>query len=176
MINLKDSLRKASSFIKDNEKEAPAPSSDVSMINAQVKAATSMINRIQQGHNFGIVIGLDIETALYRIAPEFKINTLIQPLRETFIFKGTGINVINGIDLLQHMQDSGQTEYPFAIDTLPVITDTQKKEVQKQLTLIFNRINTVYDLISNESSHSNDNSGDFIKFVDELKFISQSQI
>jgi len=175
MINLKESLRKASSFIKDSEKDVPAPSSDISMINAQVKAATSMINRIQQGHNFGIVIGLDIETALYRTAPELKINTLIQPLRETFIFKGTGINVINGIDFLKHMQDSGQTEYPFGIDTLPIVSDTQKAEITKQLTLIFNRINTVYDLISNESSHSNDNPGDFIKFIDEIKFINQTK-
>jgi len=175
MISFKESLRKASSFIKDTEVQPQGPSTDVSMINAQVKAATSMINRIQQGHNFGIVIGLDIETALYRTSPELKINTLIQPLREAFIFKGTGINVINGIDLLQHMQDSGQIEYPFSIDSLPAVSDTQKAEIQKQLTVIFNRINTVYDLISNESSHSNDNPGDFIKFIDEIKFISQSK-
>ena len=175
MINLKDSLRKASNFIKDTDKNRHTPSSDVSMLNAQVKAATSMINRIQQGHNFGIVVGLDIETALYRTSANLRINTLIQPLREAFIFKGTGINVINGIALLQHMQDSGQTEYPFAIHTLPLVSDTQKVEIQKQLTLIFNRINTVYDLIVNESSHNNDNPGDFIKFIDEIKFISQSK-
>ena len=99
MINLKDSLRKASNFIKDTDKNRHTPSSDVSMLNAQVKAATSMINRIQQGHNFGIVVGLDIETALYRTSANLRINTLIQPLREAFIFKGTGINVINGIAL-----------------------------------------------------------------------------
>jgi len=172
MINFKDTLRKASSFINSAE-QAQEPSSDVSMINAQVKAATSMINRIQQGHNFGIVIGLDIETALYRTPPELKINTLIQPLRETFIFKGTGINVINGIDLLKHMQNTGQTEYPFAIESLPAVSETQKVEIQKQLTVIFNRISTVYDLIANESSHNNDNPGDFIKFIDEIKFINQ---
>ncbi|MCW8935529.1 MAG: hypothetical protein OQK98_12460 [Gammaproteobacteria bacterium] len=175
MINFKNTLRKASGFIKDKEEQTQQPSSDVSMINAQVKAATSMINRIQQGHNFGIVIGLDIETALYRTAPELKINTLIQPLRETFIFKGTGINVINGIDFLHHMQNTGQTEYPFEINTLPKVTEAQNLEIQKQLTVIFNRINTVYDLISNESSHSNDIARDFIKFIDEIKFISESK-
>ena len=175
MLSFIDNLRKHSRINKDKKEIAQEPTSDISLINAQVKATTSMINRIQQGHNFGIVIGLDIETALYHSPPELKINTLIQPLRETFIFKGTGINAINGIDLLQHMQDSGQTDYPFDIDSLPTISKNQKKEIKKQLTKIFNRINTVYDLISNDSAHNNENFDIFIKFIDEITIIKQTE-
>ncbi|RDH85934.1 MAG: hypothetical protein DIZ80_00210 [endosymbiont of Galathealinum brachiosum] len=175
MISFLENLRKTSGLFKEGKEVTQETSADVSKINAEVKASTSMINRIQQGHNFGIVIGLDIETALYRTPPELKINNLIQPLRETFIFEGTGINVINGVALLQHMQDTGETEYPFAIGSLPAVSDIQQAEIKKQLSRIFNRISTVYDLISDESAHSNDNPGAFIKFIDKITLIKQPE-
>ncbi len=175
MLSFIGNLRKAASSNNENEELTQQASTDVLMIKAQVKATTSMINRIQQGHSFSIVIGLDIETALYRTPPELSINTLIQPLREAFIFNGTGINAINGKQLLQHMQDNNQTEYPFAIDSLPAASDIQVQEINKQLTKIFSRINTVYNLISNESAHTDGNSGEFIKFIEKISFINQAE-
>lgn len=143
---------------------------DASLISAQLKAANNMINRINQGHDFGVVIGLDIETALYRTAQELRINAIIQPLREAFIFKGTSINIINGTSLIEHIKDTGNTLYPFGLSTLPPATDKQKTEILNQLNKIFDRVNIVSDLLGNDSSHNNEQPEDFLKFINSINF------
>ena len=133
------------------------------------RAAISMLNRLNQGHDLATVLGMDIEIALYQIDATLKVNTLIQPLREEFKFDGSGQNIINGKALLKQRRDTQSIEYPFSMNTLPPASDKQKQAINVQMTEIMARMDTACELLLSESLEYKKDLANFVEFVDQIK-------
>jgi len=132
------------------------------------RAAISMLNRLNQGHDLGAVLGMDIELALYQIDASLNVNELIQPIREKFNFKGSGQNIINGKALLNHLRSTQATEYPFSMETLPPANNKQKLAISVQMNEIKARMNTACELLLSESLEYQNDLANFVEFVDEI--------
>ncbi|MDH5573813.1 MAG: hypothetical protein OEY89_18760 [Gammaproteobacteria bacterium] len=133
----------------------------------QLRSAISMQNRINEGYDIGTVVGMDIETALYRTDPALNIKIFIQALRDRFRFKDSGQNIINGRAFLEHIQ-STSIEYPFEIDSLPAATERQKQTITEQLNKIYDRLNTTCELLLEESAKTGVNQTNFVDFVNKI--------
>ena len=133
------------------------------------RAAISMLNRLNQGHDLATVLGMDIEIALYQIDATLKVNTLIQPLREEFKFDGSGQNIINGKALLNHRHNTQTTEYPFSMNTLPPASDKQKQAINVQMNEIMARMDTACEMLLSESLEYKKDLANFVEFVDQIK-------
>jgi hypothetical protein len=136
----------------------------------RIRSAVSMQNRINEGYDIGTVVGMDIETALYRTDPELNIKVFIQALRDVFNFKDSGQNIINGRAFLQHIRTASR-EYPFDIESLPTATDRQKQTIAEQLNKIYERLDITCDLLSHESIQPSINQTNFLNFVSEIKVV-----
>jgi len=135
----------------------------------RTRAAISMLNRLNQGHDLATVLGMDIEIALYQIDATLKVNTLIQPLREEFKFDGSGQNIINGQALLNQRRNTQSIEYPFSMNTLPPANDKQKQAINTQMDEIMARMDTACELLLSESVEYKKNLANFVEFVNSVK-------
>lgn len=140
----------------------------------RLRSAVSMQNRINEGYDIGTVVGMDIETALYRTDPALNIKIFIQALRDTFKFKDSGQNIINGRAFLRHIQTTS-SQYPFDIKTLPEATDRQKKTISEQLNRIYERMDVTCDLLLKESTKTGINQTNFVNFVGEIKAVKPTE-
>ncbi|MDH5473175.1 MAG: hypothetical protein OEY87_00985 [Gammaproteobacteria bacterium] len=139
------------------------------------RAAISILNRLNQGHDLAIVLGMDIELALYQIDATLKVNSLIQPLREEFKFKSSGQNILNGKALLNHLSESRITEYPFGMNELPPANQKQKQAISIQISEIIARMDTAREILLSESLEYKKDLANFVGFVDEIQFIKNTE-
>ncbi|MDH5766480.1 MAG: hypothetical protein OEZ38_10740 [Gammaproteobacteria bacterium] len=136
----------------------------------RTRAAINILNRIDQGHDLGIILGMDIELALYQIDATLKVNPLIQPLREAFTFKDSGQQcIMNGKAFLDHLNETSAVEYPFGKSNLPEADEQQKQAISRQMDEVLARLDTACELVSSDNKPYKKNMENFVQYVKQLK-------
>jgi hypothetical protein len=134
--------------------------------------ALGIIEGMQQGQSLGALLGYQLERGLHDRHGNVEVDKYIYELRKAFPLaanrlKNTAVaetgpesivhvearNVVDGLALVEHIEKTGQTAYPFGKTPSPDITPAQIAVINAEVDRIRNINDAVADLALAESVH-----------------------
>jgi len=144
----------------------------VNLSSERVRMALQIIEGMQQGQSLGALLGYQLERGLhdryqmaevdfyiYELRKAFplvanKLNTTrTDPADNTAIDQLEARNVIDGLALIRHIQETGQSSYPFGKTLQATDTAAQQEAIDQEVGRIQNINDAVADLAISESVH-----------------------
>jgi hypothetical protein len=143
----------------------------VNLSSPRVRTALTYLEGLRNGQELAALLGYQLERGLHENHPGVELDEFIYVLRERFPFtsgKLTDIpggktaeeiearNVINGYDLLEHVQDK---TYPYGIAGLPASTPSGTVEaaraaaIVEEIDALADAMDSISDLMLSESVH-----------------------
>ncbi len=139
----------------------------VNLTSERVRIALSIIEGTQNGQELGALLGYQFERGLHERYNQAEVDQFIFPLRKKFPLVGDQLNpspddapieaiearnVINGVTLLRHIDESEQQrQYPFGLTGLPAATAAQALAINSEVVRLENIMDAVSDLMLSES-------------------------
>ncbi|THD66447.1 hypothetical protein E7Z59_11615 [Robertkochia marina] len=147
----------------------------VNLSSERVRMALSLIQGIQQGQSLGALLGYQLERGLHDRYQEADVDIFIYELRKHFSLSANHIaetseseedldsitqvearNVVDGYKLLKHVNETGNTTYPFGL-TMQYATapefESHRKIVNEEVNRLRNINDAVADLAIAEGVH-----------------------
>lgn len=161
-------------YISDASPEDP----DIYKVNLsseRVRMAMGIIQGMQQGQSLGALLGYQLERGLHDRYQEAEVDVFIYELRKAFPLRGNRLrltrrklkdldsisqvearNVVNGLALINHIEESGETQYPFGKELRfaeePEYA-THRNIINEEVARLHNINDAVADLAIAESVH-----------------------
>ncbi len=147
----------------------------VNLSSERVRMALSMIQGIQQGQSLGALLGYQLERGLHDRYEEAEVDVFIYELRKHFSLRANQIsetseseedldsisqiearNVVDGLKLVKHVNETGNTTYPFGL-SMRFATESEfadhRRIVNEEVNRLRNINDAVADLATAESVH-----------------------
>ena len=143
----------------------------INLSSERVRLALSFIEGMRNGQSLGALLGYRLERGLHD-RYELLLDQYIYDLRKAFPLYADRLNptrtdpevgikqiearnVVNGLDLVDHVLETGQRNYPFGKDSLPTddITDEQRAAIDQEVQNLLNIHDAIADLALAESVH-----------------------
>lgn len=142
----------------------------VNLSSERVRRAMAVLEGIQNGQSLGALLGYQFERGLHDRHNEAEVDQFIYRLRKAFPLRADRLadtatddsvpieaiearNVLDGVALVEHIQKSGEPEYPFGIATLPAATSSQRTAIDAEVQRLLDTNDAVADLGIAEAIH-----------------------
>ncbi len=147
----------------------------INLSSERVRLALQVIEGMQGGQSLAALLGYRFERGLHD-RHNVEVDAFIYDLRKAFplyadrfsttktgktdesgktisIRKIEARNVIDGLSLVEHMNQTGNTQYPFGLDDLPPAAPGEAQAISEEAQRIVNIADAVADLVMAESVH-----------------------
>ena len=142
---------------------------DVTAVNIsseRMRMAVSIIEGTQNGQPLGALLGYQFERGLHERYNQAEVDQFIFPLRKKFPLVGDQLNptnddiaieaiearnVINGVSLLRHIDESNKAQYPFGLTSLPNADGDQAKAINDEVNRLQDIMDAISDLMISEN-------------------------
>jgi hypothetical protein len=141
----------------------------VNLSSERVRLALSILEGIRNGQSLAALLGYQFERGLHDRHNVAEVDQFIFKLRKAFPLSADRFsttktpedvsieaiearNVINGLDLINHIKNTGNKTYPFGKD-LPKASEEQARAINAEVDRIMNLHDAVADLAMAESVH-----------------------
>ncbi len=142
----------------------------INLSSERVRLALSTLEGIRNGQSLGALLGYHFERGLHDAHGPIEVDRFILPMRKAFplvagALKGTATdvtvsieavearNVLDGRKLVQHIEKTGQAEYPFGLTTLPSASAAERDALTKQADVLRDITDAIGDLALAEGVH-----------------------
>lgn len=145
----------------------------INLSSERVRMALQIIEGMQQGQSLGALLGYQLERGLHDRHNEAEVDYYIYQLRKAFPLSAKRMNstvdseaadapidqlearnVVDGLALIRHLEDTGNTSYPFGLTNIDnVDTAAQRTVINSEVERIRNINDAVADLAMAESVH-----------------------
>lgn len=143
---------------------------NVNLSSERVRRALAVLEGIQNGQSLSALLGYQFERGLHDRHGEAEVDKFIYPLRKQFPLRADHMadtaseadvpieaiearNVLDGVALVEHIEKSGEREYPFGIGSLPTAGPTQKAAITAEAERLLDTNDAVADLGIAEGIH-----------------------
>jgi hypothetical protein len=138
----------------------------VNISSERMRLALSMVEGTQNGQLLGALLGYQFERGLHERYNLAEVDQFIFPLRKKFPLMADQLNptpddvsieaiearnVINGVSLLRHVDETEPANYPFGLSGLPPADDNQAKAIDGEVKRLQDIMDAVSDLMTTES-------------------------
>lgn len=142
----------------------------VNLSSERVRRALAVIEGMHGGQSLSALLGYQFERGLHDRHGQAEVDKFIYPLRKAFPLRADHLadtatdetvpieaiearNVLDGVDLAEHVQSSGLVSYPFGIAWLPSATPTQAAVIDEEVERLLDTRDAVADLGIAEAVH-----------------------
>jgi hypothetical protein len=156
-----------------NASEQHPDASAVNLSSDRVRLALDVLEGIRQGQSLGALLGYRLERGLHDGYGTITVDRFISGLRRSFPLQADHLsstsppprvaidvlearNVVDGLRLVQYLESSGQTSYPFGLSHLPKFADTiadERRAVEKEVAALRDVHDALGDLALAEGVH-----------------------
>jgi hypothetical protein len=158
----------ATAAILLNAYRSNADSSDpdrfaVNLSSARVRDAIAILDGVRNGQTLGALLGYRFERGLHDRWALAEVDKLIYPLRQAFPLAANQLrstadptadiravgasNVIDGHKLLEHVDNTGEANYPFGLASLPAASAAERAAVDGEVERLADLSDAVGDLL-----------------------------
>ncbi len=141
----------------------------VNLTSERVRAAQVVLEGIREGQTLGALLGYQFETGLHDRYTLAEVDRFIYPLRKVFPLVADGIsttetdtdvpiesiearNVLDGLLLVEHVRNTGNSAYPFGKD-LPAANATERAAIDAEVQRLIETHDSLADLALAEGVH-----------------------
>lgn len=127
----------------------------VNLSSERMRLAQTVIQGIRHGQTLGALLGYRLERGLHDRHGLAEVDELIHPLRLAFPSPGDrdGRRVLDGLDLVTHVERTGQRHYPFGRADLPAASTAQATAIDLEVSGLLDVHDAVGDLALAEGVH-----------------------
>jgi hypothetical protein len=142
----------------------------VNLSSDRVRLALSILEGIRNGQSLGALLGYRFERGLHDDHGLAEVDKFIYPLRKEFPLVADNIaatqtdpgvpieaiearNVMDGRKLIDKIQVSGNSTYPFGLTTLPAATSAESNAINSEVNRLLDAYDAIADLALAEGVH-----------------------
>lgn len=142
----------------------------VNLSSERVRRAMSILEGIQGGQSLAALLGYQFERGMHDRHDQAEVDAFIYKLRKAFPLRADSLaetetddtvsiaaiearNVLNGVALVEHIQETGLANYPFGIASLPDASDAQAAAISAEASRLLDTHDAVADLGIAEGVH-----------------------
>lgn len=158
-----------SGFLAHASEESPDTLS-VNLSSRRVRLALNLLDGIRSGQSLGALLGYRLERGLHDRHGEVEVDSYIYALRKQFPLRADKIaatateadtpieavearNVVDGLRLVEHVRETGDSAYPFGVSTLPEAGEAERAAIDAEVDALVDVYDAVADLALAEGVH-----------------------
>lgn len=141
----------------------------INLTSDRVRMANSFLEGVRNGQSLSALLGYQFERGLHdkHSLGKGEVDMFIYPLRKKFPLVADNLvstleetnqsieaiearNVLDGLKFIHHIQQPGNSSYPFGINGLPKASDTQKKAINAEADRLLNVHDAISDMVISE--------------------------
>jgi len=141
----------------------------VNLSSERVRRAIGIIEGIRGGQSLGALLGYHLERGLHENHTGIELDYYIYQLRKAFPLRGNRMrstyeeeaaaevidarNVVDGLSLIKHIQETNNRHYPFGKSLEPADNQSQQKAIDQEVNHIMDLNDAIADVAIAESVH-----------------------
>ncbi|MFI6743494.1 hypothetical protein ACIBI9_62395 [Nonomuraea sp. NPDC050451] len=127
----------------------------VNLSSGRMRLATSVLQGLRNGQPLGGLLGYRFERGLHDRHGLAEVDAFIHPLRLAFPLAGDrdGRICVDGLELVRHVRESGESSYPFGRTDLPDPSAAERQAIDLEVERLLDVHDALGDLVLAEGVH-----------------------